>query len=338
MSDPSKTCEPMSLFTGASTSSQESACGTTPCALPDGPQSGPSGPPRARANRSRRQGSARGPRMTATFGRTFFDSSESDSLTASLVSRYRALTDSLGSTMYEVTWKRRVTPAGHWIPAQRASARPTLVSVSIGADCELSGWPTPTTRDWKSGDASQDTLDRNARPLSEVAVLSGWPTPNTPSGGPNTKATEKHTGRIDLDGAVTLAGWATPRAEDAESAGMRHSRGVADTLTAQAVLAGWATPNVPNGGRISGNPEDIGKKRDGSKAQIGLENQARLAATGPGPIGFSLGPNGWAISPACGQLNPAHSRWLMALPPAWDACGVTAMQSLRPRRRRSSGA
>ena len=27
--------------------------------------------------------------------------------------------------------------------------------------------------------------------------------------------------------------WATPRAEDAESAGMRHSRGVADTLSAQ---------------------------------------------------------------------------------------------------------
>jgi hypothetical protein len=31
-----------------------------------------------------------------------------------------------------------------------------------------------------------------------------------------------------------LVGWATPRAEDAESAGRRHSRGVADTLTAQA--------------------------------------------------------------------------------------------------------
>ena len=30
-----------------------------------------------------------------------------------------------------------------------------------------------------------------------------------------------------------LAGWATPRAEDTESCGMRHSRGVADTLSAQ---------------------------------------------------------------------------------------------------------
>jgi len=33
-----------------------------------------------------------------------------------------------------------------------------------------------------------------------------------------------------------VAGWATPKAEDSESAGMRHSRGVADTLTAQTAL------------------------------------------------------------------------------------------------------
>ena len=46
-------------------------------------------------------------------------------------------------------------------------------------------WPPPTARDWKSGKASQETMERNARPLSEtvggslnptwVEWLMGWP-------------------------------------------------------------------------------------------------------------------------------------------------------------------
>lgn len=43
---------------------------------------------------------------------------------------------------------------------------------------------------------------------------------------------------------MPLGSWSTPRKEDAESAGMRHSQGVADTLTAQTSLASWPTPNI----------------------------------------------------------------------------------------------
>jgi hypothetical protein len=39
-----------------------------------------------------------------------------------------------------------------------------------------------------------------------------------------------------------------------------------------------------------------------------------------------------------GQLNPAHPRWLMGLPPVWDDCAVMAMQSLPKQRKRSSKA
>jgi hypothetical protein len=227
--------------------------------------------------------------------------------------------------LFNLTWMTRATPAGRSISALRASEPLTEGSVCIG-------WPTAQARDWK---------------------------------GPQGRSYKQEA--IDLPAAAAAAAACpTPRAEDAESSGMRHSRGVEDTMTAVASLTAWKTPCVPNGGR---GPHLDGKTKD----QIGLENEAKLGAwptpmagtpaqkgnneagntdsgrktvemcqwpvdpltdSGETTIGYLLGPNGWENVPASGQLNAGHSRWLMGLPRVWDDCGVTAMASLRKRRKR----
>jgi hypothetical protein len=56
--------------------------------------------------------------------------------------------------------------------------------------------------------------------------------------------------------------WPTARAEDAESSGMRHSRGVADTLTAATGL--WATPRtITGGGESAERKRELGRDESG---------------------------------------------------------------------------
>jgi hypothetical protein len=187
-----------------------------------------------------------------------------------LGSKLRARMALYGSLEYELRWKHWDTALGLPICALRASARRTSDSgctgwptpdtnqqggaqdpekrkagghsVTLQDAATLAGWPTCSSRDWKDSPGMATTgvnPDGSTRTrldqLPRVAALAGWPTPmaGTPAKGQNNEAGNTDSSRKTVE-MIPLRGWATPRAEDAESSGMRHNRAVADTLSAQA--------------------------------------------------------------------------------------------------------
>ena len=290
--------DPLSKFpretwpdTPNATSSPGSASGVTPSGAQAGPTIEKSGLEAAPVSPSVPPGSAEAPTTSGTSGLSSSGSFESGVLALFLVSRLHLRTDLLGSTLFRLTWKARVTPLGRLIPALRASARRTS-----GSDC------------------------------------TSWPTPNTPSGGPDSKSTATHTGGMDLEGAATLASpWATPTTRD-------HKDGeFCPNVPENALLGRQAWSVLPPKGWTTPQAHDSSPRSKGQKLKHGtkhgcadLNADAQLTASGATPTGSH------ASTEKRGQLNPAHSRWLMGLPLGWDACAPTETRSVLLKRRNSS--
>jgi len=166
-----KTCAQTTLQDSPNAiSSQESVSGLMPLDKQDGPMINLYGQEVALANLSPRQARARGLLTSGTYGRLSSISSSSADLQSSLVSRLKQRLSTVGSTLYKMTWKVLVTPLGRSVHLLRASA----LRISV-VDC--SGWPTPTTRDWKDGSECLN-IPLNSL-LGRVVWLTGWCTPTT---------------------------------------------------------------------------------------------------------------------------------------------------------------
>lgn len=145
-------------------SSPGSGDGPTPCGLPAGQMTDPSGPEAVLVSRGAWRAKARVSTIPAIFGRPGSGSSSSDALQRCLESRLRTRMDGTGSTLFALRWKRTVTPSGRSILQRLAVVRRTDAH-----DCILwvnRGGPTPTSgngggnlSEW-GGSGARDTLLR----------------------------------------------------------------------------------------------------------------------------------------------------------------------------------
>lgn len=303
----------------SATSSPELEAGAWRCDSQDGLTTSRSGPDPAHASLSARQAKEMGLLTSGTSGQPSTGSSSSAALQSLLVSRLQARLQGLGSTLYRLTWKPWDMPSGRLRSRLRASALRTSAT-------DATGWVTASARDWKDT-AGMATARPDGRSrldqLPRQAALAGWPTATVG----NSKGSQSFEGlsatgktpdgrkvSVSLNHTATFAGWPTPEA---------GAFGTADAGRLRARREKYQAKYGNNGFGLTVHQLAVLELKESPRP-------ARLTASGQMLIGSS------AEMESGGQLNPAHSRWLMGYPEAWCRAAIKAWRSM-PRDRRKGG-
>ena len=296
---------PSWLATPSVTSSQVSEAGPWPSDSQDGLTTDPSGPAAAPASLSASQAKDMGWLTSGTYGRIGSILYGHSDLQSCLVNRLKQRLTTGGSTLFKMTWKEKVTPSRQSVSLLRASG----LRIS-GSDS--GSWPTP----------SHTIVDAKPNPpimsgrkptdpqigLADVAVhLSSWPTTTTRDHKDGSQCDNVPLNALLGRVAWLAEPWSTPRA---------NKWGFPDAHGSQEgplPLGSWATPNAA---------DKEGTHGGGQGASIRTQTNGMPATGSPAATGSG------------GQLNPAHSRWLMGYPTAWDDCAPTVTPSSRKSRRK----
>ena len=219
-----------------------------------------------------------------------------------------------GSMIYSMHWKQKATPRGRPYFQLVASAH----RISDSDSGLRHGWPTPTASDnkdrgkWDDPAIQRRKLLGKSVELSMMVGVAGWSTPAHQDPGINPARLETKQGEAWIG---------SNRAYDSET-GRLAQTGLTQQVPAS--LTGWPTPNA--GDAKAGTNQKGQQKRLGKSAAI--SQPIRLK-----PDGTMLTGSG-AEMESGGQLNPAHSRWLMGYPAEWDAYAPTEMPSSRKSRQK----